>query len=113
MYANTSHSVLDKLCKLNNKLLRVLSNATLETPLVDFYISFDLLPIPLLFEFKMLVFMFVCIYHRQKLPGVFHSYFKFNSDFHNYNTRQNSSMQIASVQSNTGQRQTSYCASSL
>jgi len=104
IYANTCYSVLDKLCKLNNKLLRILSNAPREAPVIELYKSFELLPIPILFEFKMLIFMFDCIYYRQYLPEIFQNYFRVNSDVHMYNTRQSSNLHIDSINSNYGQR---------
>ena len=113
IYANTSYSVLDKLCKLNNKLIRILLNATLETPVMELYRTFNILPIPFLFEFKLLVFMFDCIYHRKYIPVIFSDYFKINSDVHNYNTRQSSNLHLDCVHSNSGQRQTSFYASKL
>ena len=111
IYANTCYSALDKLCKLNNKLLRILLNATIETPVLELYKSFDLLAIPVLFEFKLLVFVFDCLYRRQYSPEIFHNYFQVNSDFHDHNTRQRSNLHFESVQSSSGQRQTSFCAS--
>ena len=113
VYANTCHSVLDKLCKLNNKILRILLNATLDTPVTELYNSFGLMPIPLLFESKMLIFMFNSIYNSKNLPAAFNDYFIANSRpiVHNYNTRQSSNLHLESVNSNIGQRQTKFYAS--
>ena len=111
VYANTSCSVLDKLCKLNNKLLRILLSANFETPVIELYNSFRLLPIPLLYESKMLIFMFNSLHNSHNLPEVFKDYFKSNSTVHKYNTRQSSNLHLDCVSSNVGQRQTKFYAS--
>ena len=54
VYGNTCASVLDKLCKLNNKLLRILLNANFEIPVKELYNSFRVLPIPLCLNSKCL-----------------------------------------------------------
>jgi len=54
IYANCSKSVLNKLNKLNNKLLRILLNTNFDTPNVELYRKFDILSIPLLHECKLL-----------------------------------------------------------
>ena len=55
--------------------------------------------------------MFDCLYRRQYSPEIFHNYFQVNSDFHDHNTRQRSNLHFELVQSSSGQRQTSFCAS--
>ena len=75
VYANASKSALDKLLKLNNKLLWILLNKKLSTPVRDLYATFNILPIPILHEMQMLMFIHKCLYHKNILPNIFHSYF--------------------------------------
>ena len=46
IYANTHTSYLNKLTKLNNKILRILQNKPLETHICELYINYNTLPIP-------------------------------------------------------------------
>ena len=71
VYANASKSALDKLLKLNNKLLRILLNKKLSTPVRDLYATLNILPIPILHEMQMLMFIHKCLYHKNILPKYF------------------------------------------
>ena len=51
VYANTRHAQLNKLCVLNNKILRIIQNKPLRTPVVQLYQSYNTLPIPKLHNF--------------------------------------------------------------
>jgi len=46
VYANTRHAQLNKLCVLNNKILRIIHNKPLRTLVVQLYQSYNTLPIP-------------------------------------------------------------------
>ena len=54
VYANCSKVSLDKLSKLNNKLLRILLDKNYDTPNIEFYRTVDVLPISLLHEMRWL-----------------------------------------------------------
>jgi len=45
MYANTCVTYLDKLIKLNNKILRILQNCPIRTHVLDLYTKFNVLPL--------------------------------------------------------------------
>ena len=49
---------LDKLVKINNKLLRILQNQPLATPVSQLYTSFNLLPIDKLHMLQILLLVF-------------------------------------------------------
>ena len=89
MYANTCGSYLDKLIKLNNKLLRILQNKTLSTPVFELYLEYNTLPIPQLHVQQLLLFVHKFVHHPDTLPAVFvkNNYFIPNSQVHNYSTR--------------------------
>jgi hypothetical protein len=110
VYANASQNVLDKLCKLNNKLIRIILNKKMSTPIMDLYRSLNILPIPLLHEMSLLVFVFKFHHQRSLMPDIFHSYFEFNNQIHSYNTRCNSQIHLDNVSSNFGQRMTAHRA---
>ena len=54
---------LDKLVKINNKLLRILQNQPLATPVSQLYTSFNLLPIDKLHMLQILLLVYRCLYH--------------------------------------------------
>jgi len=58
LYANTWYSYLDKIVKLNNKLLRILQGKTRRSNvLMDLYENYNTLPLPQLHQFSVLVFV--------------------------------------------------------
>ena len=113
IYANTSDSLLDKLYKLNNKILRILQFGKKETHVCDMYNVYNTLQIPHLRELQLLLFMHKYFYHRTSLPSVFHSYFMDNEEVHEHNTRQKKDLHIALVNSSFGQKCTAYCGSKM
>jgi len=70
---------LNKLCILNNKLLRILSKAKLDSPVKCLYTFQNVLPIPLLHKLQLLIFVQKCLYHKYLLPDVFNNYFSAES----------------------------------
>ena len=113
VYANASTMVLDRLCKLNNKLLRTLLDKRMETPLYEMYDCLNLLPIPVLFKAKVLQFVYDCLHFRSLLPDIFHDYFTTNSTIHTHNTRQTNNLHVDSVNNTFGQRSLVYKGSKL
>ena len=87
IYANTAVTNLDKLCKLNNKLIRILFNLKRDCHITDLYKKVDSLQIPLLFQMKMLEFVFKCIYDKLSLPSIFRDYFQRSKLTLNYDSR--------------------------
>ena len=108
IYANTCNSTLDKLCKLNNKLIRILLNKKLDTPIVDLYSEMKILPIPLQHEFNMIVLIFKCIYYKHLVPTVFTNYFNMNNTFHHHFTRNNNDLHTKLFSTNFGKRCSAY-----
>jgi len=62
---------------LNNKLLRILQNAPLNTPVAD-YTIFNTLTISDLHIFQILILIHKFFHHKDKLPVIFTSYFNEN-----------------------------------
>jgi len=59
MYGNTVYVYLDRLDKLNNKLLRILQYRPLSNSLCDLYTMYKSLPIPISFTYINYVFWFI------------------------------------------------------
>ena len=108
VYANACKTALDKLIKLNNKLLRILLSKKLATPVNDLYAALNTLPIYTLHELQLLVFIHKFFHHRNLLPTIFHSYFTVNNVLHEHNTRASSNLHITHVNSNFGHRCSTY-----
>ena len=88
IYGNTYQSHLSKLVKLNNKIVRILQNAPLKSHTLSLYKNYNTLPLPLLHDFQIL-FVHKFLYHGNKMPSIFASYFTQNTSVHHYNTREN------------------------
>jgi hypothetical protein len=95
IYANTHMSYLDKLIKLNNKILRILQNKPLLTPVRELYASYNTLPINDLHSMQILILVHNFLYHQDKLPEAFRNYFVINTDIHCYNTRIKEDIHVA------------------
>ena len=93
--------------------MRILLNKPFDTPVIELYKSFNILPIFLLHDLKLLEIIFKYYYHKNVLPTVFHDYFVVNESIHNYNTRSAQNLHIASVNSNVGQKSILYKGSKL
>ena len=85
----------------------------METTIMELYKTFNVLPIPLLHEMQMLIFVHKCLYHSSELPMIFKDYFVENSSIHGHFTRFNSDLFVKNVHSNFGQRCSKFCGSKL
>lgn len=113
VYANTSKSIIDRLVKLNNKLIRILFNKKRDTHSCELYKSLNILPIPKLHELQLLLFVHKCNYHKHLLPSVFHNYFVHSLSVHEYNTRRCKDFYVSSFSSTLGQRCSKFKCSKL
>ena len=71
------------------------------------------LPVDLLNDYLIMLFMHCYIYNRNKLPVVFHKYFEENESVHFYNTRQKHDFHTHIVHSETGKKSIKYKGSKL
>ena len=104
VYANCTKLAIDKLNKVNNKILRVLLNTNYDTPNFELYRMFNVLPIPLLHEMKLLELIHKFYYHNHLLPTIFQEYFVTNNSVHQYSTRSKNNLHISVINSSIGQR---------
>lgn len=115
IYANTCKTYLNKLTKLNNKLLRILQNKPFATPTSELYLNYSTLPVTDLHLQQLLIFVHKFIHHPTDIPHVFFqaSYFVINNTFHEYNTRTNRNLHIFRPLTTHGQRNIKFKAAKL
>jgi len=82
LYANTFPTYIDKLVKLNNKILRIVLLLLCQRR-IHYYV-------PDLHKYQLLLLVHNTLYHRNLLPDVFANYFTLNSSVHIYLTRSHS-----------------------
>ena len=66
---------IDKLIKINNKIIRIMYKKDLRTNSMDLYKCIDSLPIGDLYMYNMLKFTHTCLYHVEKMPVIFRDKF--------------------------------------
>jgi len=71
--ANTYITYLDKLVKINNKLLRILQNQPPANPVSQLYTSFNLLPINKLHMLQILLLVFKSLFHNDLVPSIYYT----------------------------------------
>ena len=77
VYANTTANHLSKLTTLNNN-----KNKTIKTHNSELYRTYFTLPLQLIHNFRILLFIHNYVHHRNKLPAVFSTYFEMNKVLH-------------------------------
>ena len=108
IYGNTFYSYLNKLEILNNKILRILQNKPRKTHVIELYKEYETLPLSLLHNYQILLFVHKFTHHRHKLPVVFTAYFTQNSSIHHYDTRIKSNFFVTSIHTTFGKRALTY-----
>ena len=108
LYGNTKASYLDKLIKLNNKLLRILQSKPLSTPTRELYKTYIKLQLIDLHKQQLLLFVHKYVHHPEKLPEIFvaDKFFIFSEEIHDYSTRTKSNMHIYYSNNSAGLRTT-------
>ena len=101
VYGNSSQNHLNKLIILIKKLLHIVRNKSLRTPVIELCRNFNTgtLPLPQLHQFQLWYF---CLVHKylhcnSQLPVVFSKYFTLNNDIHHYNTRSTENLHLTRV----------------
>ena len=79
---------LDKLGKVNNKLLRILQGKDRRSPTAELYLTCNTLSVLQLHDLQILLFVHKCLHHRIALPLLFSNYFSMNNVVHDYKIRQ-------------------------
>ena len=105
-------SYLNKLVKINNKILKILLNQSVCTP-PQLYGMFGLLPIEKLYSFQVLLLVLKCIHCSHLVPSVYIDRFVINSEVRNYNTRSSQNLHLFNTRTSYGQRCIKYKGSLL
>ena len=113
LYANTYSCHVDKLNKLNNKILRIIQNKPLSTHVLELYSNFNTLPIKDLHMQQLLILVHKCMHHLETLPNVFANYFTINKYVHDFNTRRRDDIHMYCCNLSLGLRCTGARAGSL
>jgi len=90
LYANTFPTYIDKLVKLNNKILQIILHQSCFCSVRDLYTSFSTFSVPDLHKYQLLLHVHNTLYHSNLLSDVFAIYFTLNSSVHAYLTRSSS-----------------------
>jgi len=113
LYGCAYQSHLDKLVKLNNKLLRILQFKNKRCHVTDLYSAYNTLDVPSVYKLQLLLFVHKFIHHCELLPEVFKNYFVFNNSIHGYVTRHKDDLHLNSVKTNFGHRSVKFQGSLL
>jgi len=87
IYGTAKRKWLNPLIIKCNSLLRILQDKTRFDHVRDLYITYNTLPVHLLYKLFLLKLMHQFIYSRQSLPIVISKLFCSNNDVHSFNTR--------------------------
>ena len=104
VYANTHSTYLDKIIKLNNKLLRILQNKDTTCCNFDLYLMYNTLPVDQLHVFQLLCLVHKFVHNKHELPQSFITYFMPNSAVHDYPTRTSNKLHLMPIKSTYGHR---------
>jgi len=97
MYANTYTSYLDKLLKLNNKLVRILQQKDNYCRNIKLYVKYNILPITELYCFQVFCINHKFTYNKKLLLKTYHNYFTKNYKIHDYDTRNKNNLHLSTV----------------
>jgi hypothetical protein len=104
IYSNTTKAYLDPLLKMNNKILRVLQNKPLRTPVEILYKNYNTLQIPQLRDLAIVCLVHKFVHNVKELPEIYHHYFLFNYEIHDHDTRAKGDLHKNKITSDTGKR---------
>ena len=85
VYGNTCVSYMDKLTKMNNKLLQILQKKGRKCCNEGLYIQYGTLPPLQLFNYQVLSLVYKMVYLPHLLPPIFWDYFNSSTSVHTYN----------------------------
>jgi len=113
IYVNTYDSYVDKLIKMNNKVIRILFKKDFRTHVIDLYKCVNTLSLINLHKFNIIKLTHRCIYHKQSLPNVFHNKLQISYLTLNYCTRRKYDLFLPRCNTVIGKRVSSYKCSLL
>jgi len=72
---------------LNNKILKILQRKSIYTNVYMLYHNYNTLPVEMLHNRQVLLFIHKCLYYKELLPNVFQEYIIESNTIHEHNTR--------------------------
>lgn len=112
IYGNTYVSYLDKLTKLNNKLLRILQKKERNCCNECLYVQYNTLPPIQLFNYQVLTLVHKMLFSPYLLPSIFCDYFTPTNTVHDYYTRHNK-LHLSQTNTRFGHRSLKFKGSQL
>ena len=98
---------------MNNKILRILQNKSIKTPIEILNKNYNTLQIPQLRDFNIICLIHKFVYSCHELPEIYQNYFIYNSEIHSHETRKSSALHLIQTNSNLGQRNIKFMGSQL
>ena len=92
IWGNCSDSLINKVFILQKRAIRIITSSPPRTPSKPLFTKYNILTIHDIFKLQIASFMYM--YFTKKLPTVFNNLFTLNSNYHNYNTRQQMAIHI-------------------
>ena len=108
VYGTATVSHLNKLAKLNNKILRILQFKNIRSHVGELYRSFNTLPIFELYDLQIATVVHKVIHHPDEVPAIYRDYFALNVEHHNYDTRRKQDIHVVPIKTAYGQRRIRY-----
>ena len=99
-------SYMDPLIRLQKRIIRIICFAAPRTPSKPLFEGCKLLTINKVYFYRISLFMIK--YIKGNCPSVLNSMFEYNSQYHNYVTRQHSELRIPFFHTTLGQRSVKY-----
>ena len=112
IYANTYYSYIDKLIKVNNRIIRIVYNKSFYTHTKDLYSLINSLPIDKLHEYYLLSFVHKVLFD-ENMPLIFKNYFQKVEVDSQYSLRNSLSIKVIRFKTSFGQRCCLYKAAKL
>ena len=104
VYASTYFSHLDKLVKINNKIIRILFKKDYYTKVDDLYRVVNSLPVHSLHKLKLLKLAHMSVYYKESLPKAYQDIMKPTQSLEHYNMRHSMNLQVSRFNTYFGKR---------
>ena len=101
VWAKTYPTNLDKIMKLQKRVVRIIANAGYRDPTEPLFSKFKLLDVYAINKFQTGSFMYRCFDKSSIFPQHFRNYFILNKDIHSYETRNANRVHINKVRTTT------------
>jgi hypothetical protein len=95
IFGNTSKKNLSPLVITINQVLRACQCKSYDTPIKELYCTYQVLPMQLLFKFKMLLCAYNAASPNSSIPPSLRNMLLLNANLHSYNTRSFNNFHVA------------------